>query len=461
MIRDRYEPMQLFDLVPQLQLAFEPELAEIDRLLDDEELFQRVKADLSRRRPHSATTGRPATPVEVVLRMLLVKHLYGWSYAETERFVSDSLVLRQFCRLGLERAPDDTTLLRWANLIRPATLHALLDRITELARAAKVTRGRKLRTDTTVVETNRHYPTDHSLLADGVRVLGRALRRAKALLPTTVAVARRLGRDRRRSAKRLARRIGAAATAGGGAAARPGRYPQLVAVTRTTLRQAAQVRTLLTEVDGAAAARGRAELDRFTPLVERVVHQTVRRVLGGEAVPAPEKVVSLFAPHTAIITKGKATEFGAKVVLDEVEGGLITRYDVLTGNPPDAASWPASLAHHRARFGHAPDLAAADRGFATADNEALATAAGVNRVCLPRPGHQPAARRAWERQRWFRRGRRWRAGIEGRISRLKRRFGLERCRDHGAAGLERAVGWGVLAHNLSVLGQTLARRRAA
>jgi IS5 family transposase len=112
MIRDRYDPVQLFDLIPQLHLQFEPEFAELDQLLDDEVLFQQVKDDLARRAPKSRVTGRPSTPVEVILRMLIIKHLHHWSYADTERFVGDSLVLRHFCRLSLQRAPDDTTLLR-------------------------------------------------------------------------------------------------------------------------------------------------------------------------------------------------------------------------------------------------------------------------------------------------------------------------------------------------------------
>ena len=123
--------------------------------------------------------GRPSTPVEVILRMLVVKHLYGWSYEATERWVSDSLVLRQFCRVYAEHVPDDTTLLRWANLIQPATLHRLLDHVVGLARSLKVTRGRKLRIDGTVVATNIHHPTDSTLLYDGVRVLSRTLAKAK------------------------------------------------------------------------------------------------------------------------------------------------------------------------------------------------------------------------------------------------------------------------------------------
>ena len=133
MLRDRYAPVDLFALAPELELEFEPVLARLDTLLDDDGLFRAVRDDLARRRPHTLETGRPSTPVEVVLRMLIVRRLYGWSYAEAERFVGDSLVLRQFCRVGLERVPDDTTLLRWAALIRPATLDALLDHVVALA----------------------------------------------------------------------------------------------------------------------------------------------------------------------------------------------------------------------------------------------------------------------------------------------------------------------------------------
>src|SRR5687767_7384013 len=137
MIVDRYPPRHLFRLVPDLPQAFEPELAQLDRLLEDDVIFGRIKADLARRAPHSLTLGRPGTPVEVVLRLLVVKRLYGWSYEEVERLVGDSLVLRQFCRVYLKPVPDDTTLLRWANLIEPATLAALNDRVVALARTLK------------------------------------------------------------------------------------------------------------------------------------------------------------------------------------------------------------------------------------------------------------------------------------------------------------------------------------
>ena len=170
MIVDRYDPVNLFELVPKLNLEMEPVLAGLDVLLDDDELFSLVRADLIQRYPNSAKLGRHSTPVEVILRMLVVKRLYGWSYEQTERFVSDSIVLRQFCRIYLESAPDDSTLIRWANQIGPKTLASLNEHAVELAKSLKVTRGRKLRVDSTVVETNIHLPTDSRVLGDGVRL---------------------------------------------------------------------------------------------------------------------------------------------------------------------------------------------------------------------------------------------------------------------------------------------------
>src|SRR3954463_9125642 len=298
MLRDRYDPMNLFDLVPALSMELDPVLTQLDRLLDDDVLFQAVKVDLSKRHPRTLIDGRPSTPVEVILRMLIVKHLYDWSYQHTEQFVSDSLVLRQFCRVYAERVPDDTTLIRWANCIQAATLHALLDHVLDMARQAKVTRGRKLRIDGTVVETNIHHPTDSTLLNDGVRVLSHALAKAKRVLQDAPALARDACQDRTRSAKRQMRRIMEAARQRGEQAERAmrGAYRRLLDITETIRGQAQQVAGALREQATADALRVAETLDRVVPLVERVVAQTTRRVLQGEAVPASEKIVSLFEP---------------------------------------------------------------------------------------------------------------------------------------------------------------------
>lgn len=462
MLRDRYDPMNLFALVPALAYTMDRVLAQLDALLDDDRLFQTVKADLARRYPRTLIDGRPSTPVEVILRLLIVKHLYGWSYAQTEQWVSDSLVLRQFCRVYLERVPDDTTLIRWANLIRPETLHQLLDHVVELAHSLKVTRGRKLRIDGTVVETNIHHPSDSTLLHDGVRVLSRTLGTAKQIVQDTTNLARDAFRDRTRSAKRYMKRIMEAARQRGEQAEQTMQraYQHLLEVAEAMVQQAQQVSAALQAQTDAAAKRVRETLEQYRPLVEQVIAQTSKRVLQGEQVPASEKVVSLFEPHTAIIRKGKPgkpTEFGRVIWLDEVDGGIISRYEVLAGNPDEAAQLPPSLEHHLKVFKRPPRVLAGDRGVHSPVNEHYATTHGVQQVVLPKPGAKTGKRIAYEQQRWFRRGRNWRAGSEGRISGLKRRHKLDRCRYHGEEGMERWVGWGLIAHDLRVIAQATAR----
>lgn len=459
MLRDRYGIDKFFMGIQSLTSEMDPELAQIDAILDDDEIFQMVKHDLSQCHPQTMTTGRPSTPVEVILRMLVVKRLYGWSYETTERHVRDSLVLRRFCRVYFENVPDDTTLIRWANRIRPETLEALNARVTTIATELKVTRGRKLRTDGTAVETNIHYPTDSSLLSDGVRVISRTLKRAQRVLADTTDLAKTAFRDRTRSAKRAAREI--ANRARRGQQATKTVYRRLVNTARASLRQARQVRETLAERADAAASALRDTLDSFIPRVERIIAQTRRRVFDGEQVPAAEKLVSIFEPHTQIIKRGKPkrdVEFGHKVWLDEVDGGIVSSYRILDGNPADCDQWQPSLDHHVQQFARPPDQVSADRGVYSEPNETYAKDLDIKRVILPKPGAKSEARRLHERQPWFRRGRRWHAGVEGRISVLKRKHGLDRCLDHGEDGFSRWVGWGVIAANLDVMGRTLAAR---
>jgi IS5 family transposase len=334
MLRDRYDPLNLFDQIPALGMQTDAVLAQLDMLLDDDELFQAVKHDLSRRYPRTTTFGRPATPVEVVLRLLVVKHLYNWSYAQTEQWVSDSLVLRQFCRVYTARVPDDTTLLRWAKLIHPATLQHLLNHVVALACQQRITRGRKLRLDSTVVETNIRYPVDSTLLADGVRVLARTIRRAKPLLAGTVERARTVFRDRTRSVRRVTRQLIDAARRRGEQATQnvQAHYQQLLDLTQQVVQQAQQVQqdlqTRIQQPADCLAQRLATTLQTVVPRVEQIITQTTRRVMQGETVPATEKLVSVFEPHTAIIRKGKAgkpVEFGRVLWLGEAEGGIITQ----------------------------------------------------------------------------------------------------------------------------------------
>jgi transposase, IS5 family len=397
--------------------------------------YQLIRNDLAKRFPMTEQTGRNSTPVEVILRMLAVKRLYGLSYEQTEYQVRDSLVLRKFCRVYFNEVPDDTTLIRWAGLIQPETLERFNRRLTQLATQLKVTKGRKLRTDGTVVETNIHHPSDSSLLADSVRVLGRTLRRAKEVLKEKTELGQEVFRNRVRSVRRLARQVGEAMRKRGETAQEQGMqaYRKLVKATQQTIEQTQQILPALQALTGREADRLSVVLETFIPRAEQVVSQAMRRVFQGEKVPASEKIVSLFEPHTDIIRRNKArkpTEYGHKVWLDEVDGGIVTRWRVLEGNPNDEQQWLPSLEHHIECFGRPPNQMSADRGVHSSQNEQIAQQRGVKRVILPQPGRKSEARQRHEKQRWFQRGRRWHAGVEGCISVLKRRQELDRCRDH-------------------------------
>jgi len=170
MLIDRYDAEDVFARVPELAEQTDPVLVQLDQLLDDDQLYAQGRGDLARRYRLTPVHGRHSTPGEVLLRLLVVQHLYAWSYAETVERVADSLVLRWCCRVYFRRVPTKATLLRWAATLRPATVQALVDRVTLLAKQAKVTRARKLRVDSTGVPTSIPHPIDSGLLDDGVRV---------------------------------------------------------------------------------------------------------------------------------------------------------------------------------------------------------------------------------------------------------------------------------------------------
>ncbi len=463
MILDRYDPVNLFELVPKLNMEMDAELPQLDSLLDDDVLLQRVRSDLARRYPKTPTHGRHSTPVEVILRLLVVKRLYGWSYEEVEHFVCDSLVLRQFCRIYLESVPDDTTMIRWANLIGPGTLEQLNDRVVELARSLKVTRGRKLRVDSTAVETNIHHPTDSGILGDGVRVLSRLLRRAKEVMGEGRELGKELFRSRTRTVRRVAQQLHRLARRKGEEAAEEmkGIYAKLIEVARASRAQAERVREGLRARSEEAAKRLLESFDHFLPLVDRAIGQATRRVLMGESVPAKEKLLSLFEPHTQVIQRhkaGKRVEFGRKLWLEEVEGGIVSGYRLVEGGGQDYPYLAESLRSHKRRFGRPPRVLAGDRGVYTPENEALAKGEGVTRVVIPHAGKVPPQRVQQERESWFRRGFRFRAGIEGRINVLRRDYGLDCCLEHGDEGMGRWVGWGIVTHNLAKIAQTVGAR---
>jgi len=458
MLREHYPLDKLFEEILGYVPNLSPELEKLDNYLEDEKLYRLIKKDLSQRRPKTTQTGRNSTPVDVILRMLVVKRLYGYSYEETERQVSDSLRMRQFCRVYLNAVPDDTTLIRWANLIQPKTLEKFNERIMQLAIERKVTRGRKMRTDGTVVESNIRPPSDGRLLSDSVRVLARSVARGQTILKTVGQKVLEEVEDFTQTAKGLSRKIGETLRSKKREAQEAGRqqYEKLMEMTAQTLDWAVQIQKQLQKQSERNALRLVKDFNHFIPLARQVIQQTTRRILKGEPVPAKEKIVSIFEEHTDIIVRGKESkpvEYGHKIWLNEVEGGLVSHYRILEGNPSEEKQWKPSLKSHIKTFQHPPVQASADRGLSSDPNEKLALDLGVRHVVIPKRGYRSKARVKHEHKAWFVKGRHWHAGVEGRISVLKRAHGLGRCRNHAESGFQCWVGWGVIAGNLAVLGR--------
>ena len=435
-----------------------------DQVLDDDQLLSTVYEALTKRRPKSRTRGRLGTPAEVVLRLLLLKHIRNWSYEVVEREVRANLVYRSFTRVGGGKVPDDTVMNKWALALGPEVIENLHKRVVSIAQEKKVMEGRKMRVDTTVVETNIHYPTDSSLLGDGVRVLTRAMKRIAAIAGNVGAKLR----DRSRSVKYRILEIGRAARSKGGAGKerlQQGYGKLLTSVSRVVgqakrfSREIASGVKKSSDIFQQAALNGlRKELDTMAPRVKQVMQQARARVFGGDT-HVPEKLVSIFEPSTEVIRKGKAskpTEFGKMVKIQEGENQIITSFEVYDKRPCDSVLLIPAIELHEERLGRTPRLVAGDAAFYSSANEKQAHEKGVKRVCVPNRSTKSAERKREQRKRWFKQGQKWRTGCEGRISVLKRRHGLRRCLYKGDAGMKRWVGLGVIADNLIHIGDALA-----
>jgi transposase, IS5 family len=443
-------------------------MAHADQVLADEQMVAAVYEALGQRHPKSKSRGRQGTPAEVVLRLLILKHIRNWSYGVLEREVRANLVYRDFTRVGAGKTPDAKTMGRWGVALGADVIKQIHTRMVIMAQGHGLTEGRRMRVDTTVVETNIHYPTDSSLLGDGVRVLTRTMKKISKIVG---GVGTKL-RDRSRSVKLRALDIARAARS----KAKQGQeklkraYRQLLKSTSRVVGQAKRFSQEIaagvkrsTDVVQQLALEGlRDQINAMVPRVKQVMKQTRARILHGDT-RSDGKLVSLFEPATEIIRKGKAgkpTEFGKMVKLQEAENQIVIDYEVYDRRPNDADLLVAAIETHQARLGRIPRLVAADAAFYSAKNEVAAKAKGVKRVCIPNRSTKSAERRREQKKRWFRQGQTWRTGCEGRISVIKRRHGLNRCRYKGDAGMQRWVGLGVIADNLINIGRAMAKQSA-
>lgn len=427
------------------------ELDLISHLLDDDPaIVDLVFADIKGEKI-DPETGRKGMTAEQVLRAIIIKQMNGYSYETLAFHLADSSTYRRFCRIGIaDDVPKKSTLQRNIKRVRPETLEALNRLLVRRARTEGIEPGDKVRVDCTVTESNIHEPSDSSLLWDCVRVLVRLMLRVDELVGYRFP-------NRSLRARRRALDIDTAKNA----RQRRKHYRDLLMVTVETVDLAENSITVLASRAGLGAMEGVVadglviELRHFIDLSHRVVDQTRRRVIDGEKVPAQDKVVSIFEPHTDIIVKARReTQFGHKLCLSAGASGMVLDCVIQDGNPADSTLAVGMVERHEAILGRLPRQAAFDGGFASKANLKAIKAMGVKDVAFhKRRGIKVSdmVKSSWV----FRRLRNFRAGIEGIISFMKRAVGLRRC-TWRSLGSFKAYTWSsILTANLLVLARHL------
>ena len=447
-------------------VQLDPILQAISDLLEDHaDLVELVRQD-PERGLKNASTGRNGLTASQVLRSLILQRVKNLDYRELQERIADGYTLRQFTDFYSQHVPKHDAFHRAFNRLTPQTLRAINDLLVEAAVDLGLEDGKKLRVDTTVVETNIHYPTDSTLLWDTVRVLTRLVQRLDGALPDGVGEFP----DRTRSVRRRMQEMQRMTPKQRHDQQVP-KYREILRRTEEVVQNACQVLERTKDPSGIDPRQDllirelHKEIAHYCQLGDSVIDQARRRVLQGEQVPTGEKIYSIFEPHTDLINRGKVqkpVEFGHKVFLAESANGLITQYQVLDGNPSDQDHVEPSLQRHEEMFGQAPELYSSDRGFASKDNnnQKKCQQAGVKLECIPqRGGKKTLQRETYEKSSAFKKGQRFRAGIEGRISVLFRGRGMKRCRAAGRERFELLVGAAVLANNLMKIAELLRKKQ--
>ncbi len=448
MLRVTTPPLTVWDeLLPDQAKHLPTELARIDAYLDDDRFTAPWRGHFH------ARLGRPSVPVPTLLRLLYLKHRYQLGYETLCKEVGDSISWRRFARIPLDQpVPHPTTLSKLVRRAGPAVVDQLNTALVGKLAADKLLRARKLRVDTTVVEADIDYPTDAGLLEEAVTTIGGLVRRLKA----HGMASRTRFRDRSRSAGRRLRQLAQTLRRRTGVAV--GEVDRLTAelarIARHSVREVAGVQRAAHRTTARRPADGWArrldgQLDQTVVLTQRLLRQTALRLAGTRSIP--DRVVSLADPDARPIRKGKLrspTQFGSTLLLAEDERGFVADHRLSQGNPPDAPQLLPAVRRVSALHGRPPATVVADRGFGFAAGDQALSELGVKRVGLQRTGTPSQRRRELEHTRAFKRLRNWRAGIEARISHLKRSFGLRRSRLRGVAGAQTWVGLGIFAYNL-------------
>jgi IS5 family transposase len=417
------------------------------------EAAELVGGDLAHRGDKLIDTskGREGMTAEQVLRAFVVKQMNGYSYEELAFHLADSSTYRSFCRFGIaEKPPTKSRLQKNIKRVQAETWAAINRKLVLYAAVNGVETCRKVRIDSTVVESNIHAPTDSSLLRDCVRVLVRLQGEAREDFGL-------MFNDHGRRAKRRALAILNARSN----EQRLPLYRDLLHVTDKTVKSAERIAQELDHVEpidivellrAGALAR---DLRRYITLAKRVVSQTQRRVLRGESVPAAEKLVSIFEPHADIIVKDRReTLYGHKIYLTAGASGLVTDVVIEAGNPGDVTLAVKMIERQRELYGRVPRQASFDGGFTSRSNLSTIKGLGVEDVAFSKGRGLSVSEMV--KSTWvYRRLRDFRAGVEGIISFLKRVFGLDCCTWSGFGSFKSYVCGSVLACNLLLVARHL------
>lgn len=434
--------LQLSLVPPLVDHPHARELARISEILDKLPAAPELVAKDLAKGTKATNAGRAGMSGEQVLRAAMLKQMHCWSYEDLAFHLSDSPTFRTFCRIGMmQGAPKRSALAENIKRVSPETFERVNQLVVGRAKKEGVEDGKKVRIDSTVIDSNIHHPLDSRLLYDVVRVLSRNLKKARRWSGQLL-FSNHIKRAKRRmldiiNARSMAHRVPI--------------YRELVKLTEWTLEYASDAAAVLRECSVLRARATADALDHYCKLGKKVVDQTQRRVFGEESVAASEKIVSIFEPHTDVIVKDRReTLYGHKVFLSVGVSGMIVDLLMERGNPSDSTRAMPMLERHRALMGKAPEQVAFDAGFTSTANVAAARALGVKCASFAKKGSIDVLKGARE-PKLYKKLQRFRAGVEGIISFTKRCFGFDRCTWRGYRSFHAYAWSSVLCTNLLLM----------
>ena len=429
----RTSQMSIYEIFAKHEIA--DELMKISNWLDAHtEVLDWAEADIQRK--DLKATGRSGLTIESILRSGFLLRYWQWTYEELAFHLMDSDVNYGFARLPRGLYPKASALQGVISLIRAATWERINQLLVSGALDAKIECAKGVRIDSTVTDSPIHAPWDSSLLGDAVRVMDRMMKDARQRCPELSYTCHQRVVKKQVTAIRNCK----------GTSIRQAHYKKLIKYTRKTL--SAVKGTLLSHKEWLGWVDWVAQAEHVIPLIERIIDQAERRVVKDENVPVEEKIVSLFEPHTDIIVKGKRqVQYGHKINFSSGKHGMILDTVIESGNPADSSRLMPMIKRLDEVYGMLPNQVAADAGYANTANIAAAKELGIKAVGLPKKRGMTIE--AMTGSEWiYKKLKRFRAGIEGNISTLKRAFGLDRCTWKGLDHFKAYVTSSVLAYNL-------------